>query len=775
MKRLTFFCRTNSRTTLTGGFWLVAWLVLGMGLLSRASSPLFAQELVQKELEAMPPLDIVILLDESYSMWSETDPKNRRGDALEMFVNALSVDQTSSEFRVAIVTFGTSAEIIGDGFYSIKNEYSRQSLLTAFQAQHTNKNGWTNVLDGLKKARELFKTHSFNAKPIIVMLTDGTPETPDANKDQPVALKNYLEEIKAFSAEQFDEVVYAGDVCPLSTIGTPIYTVALRGANAVATYSEEERLFWQTISSLTGGGYEEILPANDTEFQQRLQAIFFEMLRDWTCVQVDQPQFVALPHTQTLSLTPAQSQIFIQIAKNSPDVQLQILDPTGKPVLPTDEFVTFVESPNGLNQSWGIGRPNDLTNWSGNWVINLQPGATTPSSAQLTTYTVNDTVRLEMEQPTASILPIGSAVSIRAAILDKKGNPYPPDAVSQLVIQLNAPDGSSQVIEGNVSADGAIEAVSAPLMALGRYVIEMSATTQSGGQPIVLTQRKNIDVGMLPWLKVTEPTNNAQYYLGQPLKISADLMLGTERYTDELGKQEVVAELYEQTENLLIRDYSLNKRGDLPNHFEADLPPLSPVGSYLIRLLYKSTPLGGQEYAAPPIILRVNVLPPLPTATVVPTVTPLPTMTPTPFPSPTPTRTPLFKDVNVPPSLFFLCGSLALLPLFGLMVVVFLKNRPNLSGAYLEDMTHSGNDLVFDQSYFGRMHTVYSRNGETVAKLHFQAGEDGTRVEVRYLNPLHQLHYSDHSVEEGDIFYPRHNEIIRVGDVVLRYDHERDE
>ena len=774
MKRLFFSCQTHRRTTLTGGFWFVVSIVLGFWLMTAPPSALFAQELVQKELEAVPPLDMVILIDESYSMWAETDPQNRRSDAVEMFVNALSVDQTTSEFRLAIVTFGTSAEIIGEGFYPIKNSYSREALLTAFRAQHSNKNGWTNVLDGLKKARELFATHSFNAKPIIVMLTDGSPETPEANKETPIKLADYLSEINAFAADQFDEVVYAGDVCPLSGAGTPIYTVALRSPAAAVNYTDEERLFWQTISSLTGGGYEEILPTSDAEFQQELETIFFQMLRDWTCVQVDQPQLLALPHTQNMVLTPAQSQIFIQIAKSSPDVQLQILDPTGKPVLPTDELVTFLETPNGLNQSWGISRPSDLTHWSGNWVITLQAGAGV-SSAQLTTYTVNDTVRLVMEQPTANILPIGASIPIRAGIFDKKANRYPPDAVIQSEIKVSGPDGSLQTMVGVVSADGSIEAISEPLMTVGRYVIEMSVTTQSGGQPITLTQRKNIDVATLPWLKVIEPINNNQFYLGQPLKISADLMLGSDRYTDELGKQEVVAELYEATENLLIRDYVLNKRGDTPNHFEADLPPLSPVGSYLIRLLYKSQPLGGQEYEAPPIELRVNVLPPLPTETPIPTATPLPTVTPTPLPSPTPTRVPLFNDVNVPPSLFFLCGALVLLPLFGLMVVVFLKNRPNLSGAYLEDMTHSGNDLVFDQSYFGRMHTVYSRNGETVAKLHFQAGEDGTRVEVRYLNPLHQLHYSDHSVEEGDIFYPRHNEIIRVGDVVLRYDHERDE
>ena len=73
-------------------------------------------------------LEVIILLDESGSMWRDTDPEDRRGEAVELFINALSVDASSAEYRAAIVTFGDDATLFGNGFVDIKDDAARTDL-----------------------------------------------------------------------------------------------------------------------------------------------------------------------------------------------------------------------------------------------------------------------------------------------------------------------------------------------------------------------------------------------------------------------------------------------------------------------------------------------------------------------------------------------------------------------------------------------------------------------------------------------------------------------
>ena len=78
-----------------------------------------------QETNPIPNLEIIVLLDESGSIWRETDPDDRRGDAVALFVNALGADQSSADFRLAIATFGTNATPFGDGFLAIKDTAAR--------------------------------------------------------------------------------------------------------------------------------------------------------------------------------------------------------------------------------------------------------------------------------------------------------------------------------------------------------------------------------------------------------------------------------------------------------------------------------------------------------------------------------------------------------------------------------------------------------------------------------------------------------------------------
>ncbi|HFC12549.1 MAG TPA: VWA domain-containing protein, partial [Anaerolineae bacterium] len=92
------------------GYKPLSIIILLFMLLLAGSRQVLAQDATES---AIPNLEVIILLDESGSMWRETDPDDRRGDAVELFVNALGVDASSAEFRTAIITFGTDATLFG--------------------------------------------------------------------------------------------------------------------------------------------------------------------------------------------------------------------------------------------------------------------------------------------------------------------------------------------------------------------------------------------------------------------------------------------------------------------------------------------------------------------------------------------------------------------------------------------------------------------------------------------------------------------------------------
>jgi hypothetical protein len=112
------------------------------------------------------------------------------------------------------------------------------------------------------------------------------------------------------------------------------------------------------------------------------------------------------------------------------------------------------------------------------------------------------------------------------------------------------------------------------------------------------------------------------------------------------------------------------------------------------------------------------------------------------------------------------------------VLVLFFRNRPNLEGVYLEDLSYTGNDVLFGSSYFGRKTAITNADGDTIAQLHFAPGLDGTRVEVRHLAEDTLMFHGEYPIDEGDAFYPLHNDRIRISspasNVLLRFDNETD-
>ncbi len=719
-------------------------------------------------------------------MWRETDPDDRRGDAVELFVNALAADQSSADIRLAIATFGTEAKLFGDGFTAIKDTAAREALLAQFNSERRNTNGWTNVLAAFEVARELLDGHRAGYKPIIVLITDGQPETPEANRDNPETLVQFIGEVQGYGAVRFNDVGYVGDICPANARGTPIYTVAIRNADEAAAYTQDERELWQTISAATGGGYEEILPNNDLEFQQRLQTVFFDLLREWTCVNVGETEFFDGGNGSTeISVTPIQSQLFFQIARSNAEIWVEIVDAGGNVIDEADSNVTVVESADRLNRTYSIVRPEDNVGFGGAWQVNFRNESNTEGAfAALTPYNVTDAIRFNLTQPAASILPLGAELPIRATILDDVGNPYPAAQIMNGMVVVRDANGDEMgSYPVTVAPNGELIGSIAGLPALGSYDLVISADVQFADSTFSLEQTKNIDIARLPYLNSASPAAGESFPFGAAIPVDVAVMLDGQRLLDQSTRMEVGAELLDASGRSLGL-FPLESVVGESGRFSAEIDPPTQAGAYEVRVNLLTQPLGGQAYQAPARIVHFQVEPPPATATptptttptatptpLPPTATPLPTATPTPTPTP---RPPLIEQVNIPPAAFGICGILFLLPLLGLIGVLFFRNRPSLEGAYIEDMSYAGNDVLFGASYFGKTATIYNRDGETIAQLNFSPGVDGVRVEVKQLDPEVVLTHGDLPIDEGEAFYPVHNDLIRVGDVVLRFDNEMD-
>ncbi|MGB1253498.1 MAG: hypothetical protein ACPG8W_22995, partial [Candidatus Promineifilaceae bacterium] len=498
------------------------------------------------------------------------------------------------------------------------------------------------------------------------------------------------------------------------------------------------------------------------------------------CLQVADTFFTPVPAAQSFVVTPNQSAVFLQVATSDPSVTVEIRDAAGELISAEDFNVDFRTTPDGLNQSWGITRPDDdKEGWGGQWEVSFEGGNNT--FAQFTPYFISDDIRFKIDQPVASILPAGAPLAIRATVVDDEGAPYDAGLIgSPQVVIVDAGGGVVSAENVTVNQFGEIEA-SVPPLTLGSYDILFQAEVLFEEQSVPIEQKKKIDIATLPYLMVRNPIAGSYFSFGQDVTVETAVMIGGQALTDTSVRNVVAVELISKRDNSVVDRFELESNPDLPSNFGGTIPAQETPGEYELRFELSSQPAGGQPYLAPQSIAKIQVDPPPPTATPTPTFTPTPTPTPTSTPTststPTPTATPrppLIDQADIPSWAFALCGALILLPLIGLVLVLFFRNRPNLEGVYLEDTSHAGNDVLFGASYFGSTAQIYNHEGDQIAKLKVIPGGDGIRFEVQDLDPDVELQHGEFPIDMGEAFYPSHNDVIRIGNVKLRFDNEAD-
>lgn len=743
---------------------------------------------------SIPNLEVVILLDDSGSMWQYTDPEEWRTNAVELLINSLGVDRSQADFRVAVISFNSSPQLIEDRFFNIDDSLERETLLASLASQRVAPasltNAWTDVLLALQEAERLLQdSHDDRFKPVIILVTDGQPETETHNQDNPEALALYTEDVRTEALTAFQGFGFASERCGL-TSGAPIYTLAIRLADTVGDYRAEDRLLWQDISRATNGNYYEILAATASEFQQELQKQFDDLTAEMLCQgqPADIPfEPVSEDSSHTFYIDSIHESVTFNVQKTQDSISVTIRNPnndivglSGEDVPAFDAIYETDRAPRSrdVNESWGFRRPDDRENWVGTWTVELDLSeggdAEVQVLARVTSRTVSDVVTVDIVEPASNFVPTGGQVVIElhidsealTDIVDK-------DVTYAIVCGDNKtyvgtdPEVLGNVILGLINVSGA-SSESCELVADVIVMVDGEEYTVSTAKDVTLDENT-------PRLDIISPVQGETYEINELSEIEARLMTGNLEY-QSLGRDVVIATLYQGEE--VIRKFTLKHapdRGAAVYAAPVDGEPI-PAGEYRLRLSLAAFPPGFPNPLPPQQTdIRFSVNSQRATATSVialpPTPEPVATATSTSIPSPT-----ALPSSNVPFDIpvwyYVVCGGV-LLVLTIAILLWFAINSSGYTGGLFIDETGMGNDFqVRRRRLFVPPQIIRDMNGEELARLQVEAGENRDRVLLLSLAEGVTAHHRGLPLEVKEEFYPEPDDEIRIGPVILRYDAE---
>ncbi len=736
-----------------------------------------ARPAAARQESTLPNLEVVVVLDDSNSMWTQTDQEDWRAEAVELFVNGLGVDLSASNFRLAIVTFDDAAHLVRDGFVDLDDAAARAALLNDFNTNRFNRQGWTDVLAGLEASRNLFQNHNADYKPIVVLLTDGQPETATANSDEsPDQLAAYVAQVGQLATTGFRNLTYDGPRCG-ATLGAPIYTIAIRAASAVDAYRPEDRELWQRVSSQTGGAYYEILPATTADFQKALQRTFTDLQREMLCAQVADTEYFPVTElvTRPFTVDAIHESVIFTVSKTNPDISVTIRDAGGQVVGQSGQDITVYQtehslSSEGLSESWGFRRPNDAASWAGSWVVELVGTAAADSGveARVSSLYVPEAFALDIVQPEGSFLPVGGQVILEMQLSgDTTGVSI--DGLPELAI---ACDNGQQYapldtwVSGNVIHSIFDFSDATP----GKCRINTTAQIASATSgSFNIPRLKDFDAVEFPRADILSPTHAADFSAEAPPELVARLMVGAGDY-NAVGGDEVTATLYD-AQDQVVANYTLQRDPEQPGAvYKAALDGLTAPGDYRLRVAFRARPPGSADSLPPyynetrftidsqaaPTATVIVPAPVAPVATVIATATPVP-------------AAPVVAS-EVPGWLFGLCGVMLVL---AVVAAFFLLRggRQAVAVASLTDLSGAGNDQDLRAGRGGRKVHITNAIGEQLATLVVHATpEGGHRLKVDKVADGVVVTSVGVEYLPGMEFTPRHNDVIGVGNVQLRYE-----
>jgi len=630
----------SAKTVCIAVFSVICFCILpvyGYGL------PVYGQsDAILARQASVPSLDVLILVDESETMWNHTDTEGKRVQAVNLFIDQLSTStQPGVRHRVGIIAFGTEPRVIPWTFVDSKDDAER--IKREYQIVHDSigRFDYTDIHKALAKALEIMKAeHVRGRKPALILISDGQPTrpSPPVNEEQgwDVVYAYLLETQKLM--DEFKAVSYSGDLCPADS-GTPLYTLAvgtdvlLQTGRSTPEFVELYKRFWQASADSTKGYYEPVTPLD--EIGSTVTEVFARLL-----CGVVHSKGVEIEEVREFEYTVEEKyfQIFFTISgKDNPAIKARVFRPDQEePIWPGDKDVEWRED--GDYEVWSVKRSEP---WAGTWRVVLEGKGNAYFS-----YVLFSSFSIEVQQPShGAALPTGKPIEIRARVI-QKGEMPAAVAVRDFKVSITKPDGTEEQL-GLEERDGVYVGRFDDTGQEGKYELTFNAMLGDGTK---VYEFARVEIFPSPWLECLQPVENSIYESDEPVPLEAKVHLAGGASPVDVKLKAALLTSGEVAEETGL-DCSGTSESDVlacSGQFQSGYDP----GAYVVNMIL--------DAALPPGIpvhdhstVAITIVSPSPTATATPTGTPVPptptaTDTPTAVPTPSPTATPTDTPTPLP-------------------------------------------------------------------------------------------------------------------------------
>ncbi|MDH4136834.1 MAG: VWA domain-containing protein, partial [Anaerolineae bacterium] len=590
----------------------------------------------------LPSLDVLILVDESETMWNHTDTAGRRVQAVNLFIDQLSAStQPGVRHRVGIIAFGTEPRVIPWTFLDSKDDAER--IKREYQIVHDSigRFDYTDIYKALAKALEIMKAeHEPDRKPALMLISDGQPTRPSPPVDEEQGwdvVYAYLLETQRL-VDEFKAVSYSGDLCTADS-GTPLYTLAvgtdvlLQTGRSTPEFVELYKRFWQVSADSTKGYYERVTPLD--EIGSAVTEVFARLL----CGVVYSKR-LEIEEFQEFEYTVEEKyfQIFFTISgKDNPAIKAKVFRPgQEEPIQPRDEGVEWREDVDF--EVWSVKRSEP---WAGTWRVVLEGKGNAYFS-----YVLFSSFSIEVQQPSrGAALPTGKPIEIKAQVI-RKGEQPAAVTVRDFKVSITKPDGTEEQLsleERDRVYVGRFDDTDQE----GEYGLTFNATLRDGTKVYEFVK---VEIFPSPRLECLKPVEGSAYESDEPIPLEAKVHLAGGASPLDV---ELKAALLKSGE--VAEETGLNCAGTGESNVLAcsgQFQPGHDPGAYVVNVT-----LGAVLPPGIPVhdhsTVAITIVSPSPTATPAPTPTPVPptptaTETPTAVPTPWPTATPTDTPTPLP-------------------------------------------------------------------------------------------------------------------------------
>lgn len=419
---------------------------------------------------------VLFILDDSGSM-KGNDPSGLRYAAAGMFISALDPGD-----RVGALRFATQAQTITEGFVELHTQGDKLALIN--QLQPVVGEGYTDVRAAFTSAQPFFQSLDLTGyRPLIVFLTDGTPESPDM-------CASYLDETLALARD----------------IGAPVYAVALTPGGQTS--------FLVNLAQETGG---QVFTARGAaDLLDRFLQILSD-LKDRTVVGQGQ---TGAPGEVAVSLDPALTPYIREVTfiiAHSPGVTTRLAAPGGSEISSVDMGVFRIDDP----RFSAVSVP---TPQGGDWLVRLEGSG----SAQVRAI-FHSRLRARVVSPTGWV-ESGQPAPLVVNLLEEQPNGQMVKIVGDagFSARITLPDGSQESLDqfyddgthgDKLPGDGNFTRMLVNTHQPGSYSISLRG--QKG--PVSVSAEVQFEAVALPTLVVDAPQPGQYDIRTEPIPLSVHL------------------------------------------------------------------------------------------------------------------------------------------------------------------------------------------------------------------------------------------------------------